>query len=253
MHTTSEPTPTHRQSPIVCGNSDDATRVGAALARSAHQPLIIVDAIGSLPVPVTAGTPAPLPDMFAGHVTIPGTLLPDREVEVEAHAVYASRVASLTQTARERDAMLIVLESSARRSMGLVRSLAVRLAMSATVPVLVIRESVSIRRWLEGKDVLRLMVAIDHSPSANAALEWAHTFAGELPVEVAAASLDPAVKSVGWRGAFSVIETAVQWHADVLVTACTSLRRGARFWRPSPPEILIDQSPINIAMVPGDG
>lgn len=237
---------------IVCNASAQAARAAIALAGRDHRRVIVVDPLGPVPEPTIAGAPVPLPEVYATDL-LSRLDVPERVsgADVEARTIYGFPVPTLTEIARAENAGLLVVGAEAHHRRRLLRSLSVRVALGATVPVLAVREADSIERWLDRRRVLRVVVAIDRSPAAKAALEWASAFAGDLPIDVVAAGLDPAVKPADWEGEDAVLEIAAKGQADLLVVGIRCATSPlARWWRRSPAERLIDEAPMNVAAVP---
>lgn len=237
---------------IVCNASAQAARAAIALAGRDHRRVIVVDPRGPVPAPTIAGAPVPLPEVFSTDL-LSRLDVPEQAsgADVEVRTIYGFPVPALTGIARAESAALLVVGAEAHRHRRLLRSLPVRVAIRATVPVLAVREADSIERWLDRKSVLRVMVAIDRSPAAKLALEWASAFAGDLPIDVVAAGLDPAVKPADWQAEDAVLEIATKWQADLLVVGIRCATNPlARWWRRSPAERLIAEVPMNVVAVP---
>lgn len=94
--------------------------------------------------------------------------------EVEEILAFDPADKALVQLARQRGVGLLVVSSEGRRgrSRWLLGSVAERVAESAPVATLVVREAGPLVGWARGERVLRVFVGVDFSSSADAALQW---------------------------------------------------------------------------------
>jgi nucleotide-binding universal stress UspA family protein len=95
---------------------------------------------------------------------------------------------AVTKYAHQHGIEWIVVSAVGRRGERLTRlgSTSDRIAQTAGVPVLVARNAAPFREWSAGVRALRLVVGIDLSTSADAALRWVETLTASGPCEVTA-------------------------------------------------------------------
>ena len=93
---------------------------------------------------------------------------------------------ALLSLAREREATLLVVSSrghgdSRRYGIG---GTSERIALDAPLPLLVVRDAEPFERWARGDRALRVVVGVDSSASAAAAVRWTTAFAAAGPCDV---------------------------------------------------------------------
>lgn len=88
--------------------------------------------------------------------------------------------------ARELDARLVVVGALGRRGAGAWRmgSTADRIAQSSAGPTLVVRDEAPFLAWLRGERALKIVVGVDPSATADAAIAWAGQFAAAKACEI---------------------------------------------------------------------
>lgn len=84
-------------------------------------------------------------------------------------------VLALTRSAEREEVQLLVVGAVGHSMLErvLLGSVAERVAMQSTKPVLVVRDDVPWRAWAAGQRPLRVLVGFDPGPSAATALDWA--------------------------------------------------------------------------------
>ncbi|HUH00714.1 MAG TPA: universal stress protein [Kofleriaceae bacterium] len=160
---------------IVCGTdfsacADAAAGAAAALARRLELPLILVHVTAQ-----RASDP--------GYEEVSARLRAETEAlqarfDLEIEAVLEPGVAHerLAALAVGRNARMIVVASLGEQKprRWLLGSVAERVAQSSPVPTLVVRDGAILEAWARGERSLRVMVGVQLSPTARAALEWAN-------------------------------------------------------------------------------
>ncbi len=101
--------------------------------------------------------------------------------------VIAGRPAeTLVESAESAFAELIVVSALGKRGESRVRlgRTADQVARLARHPVLVVRQADPFRAWSSGERPLRVLAAVDQSPTSDAALEWVRDCASAAPIAV---------------------------------------------------------------------
>lgn len=167
------------QQPILCGTdfSEPATQaanVAATFAQRLGAPLLLVHGVderGDIPSLYWPGFMEELrPRLGAEAERL--RLLGATVEEKLAGGVPDDGVA---KCAEQADARLIVLGSSGLGAVGrwMLGGVSERIAETAWVPTLVLRESARIGDWARGGAPLRVFVGADFTPASDAALSWA--------------------------------------------------------------------------------
>ncbi|WP_397381857.1 universal stress protein [Prosthecobacter sp.] len=170
-----------------------AANVAAALAKKLQLPLRLVHAaqdyivMGDLPVVVPDDHPV------REQLKKEAERLRGTGIQVAEELRHGSASFEIIDAAAEQPTQMIVLSSAGRGMAGrwLIGSVAERVAESAAVPTLVVRQGDLLLDWLQGEGVLRLLCGVDFSASADAAIALLQTFATQGKVEVAAAYVQP--------------------------------------------------------------
>lgn len=192
---------------ILCGTdlsepSRAAIRASAALAGALDEPLWIAHATGD----TGASLDGPLREMLRSAAAT--------SLEREASGIAAvlpgakTRVmdgappAALLATAGELRAGLVVVASAGHGASPLYRvgGTSERLAASAKVPVLVVRDPAPFEAWRRRERPLRVVVGVSFSASAAAAIRWARSLAAGGPCELVAVHLYYADEARGRYG-----------------------------------------------------
>ena len=110
---------------------------------------------------------------------------------IDVHCEVGSPDQVLLATAARADASLIVVAAFGHREGGSEQlgSQVDRVAQLATVPVLVVRSPGPFEAWVHKVRPLRVLVGVDASPSADAALQFVHELTKFGPCDVTAAHL----------------------------------------------------------------
>lgn len=93
----------------------------------------------------------------------------------------------LVEAATRVGSVLLVVSSlgrTRRHGRWLVGSVAERVAQTATVPVLVVRDGRSLIAWASGTRALRVVVGVDDGAPARAALDWVGTLRQQVPCDL---------------------------------------------------------------------
>ncbi|BDG02281.1 universal stress protein [Anaeromyxobacter oryzae] len=93
---------------------------------------------------------------------------------------------ALASLARAEHATLIVVSSKGRGDSSRFRvgGTSERIAFEAPVPVLVVRDAAPFEAWARGERALRVVVGVDESVSAAAAIRWTRSLAAAGPCDV---------------------------------------------------------------------
>jgi nucleotide-binding universal stress UspA family protein len=95
--------------------------------------------------------------------------------------------AHLVDTARRAQSALLVVSALGRtrqHARWLLGSIAERVAQTATVPVLVVRDGRGLIEWASGTRPLRVMVGVDDGAPARAALDWVGELRQQAPCDL---------------------------------------------------------------------
>jgi nucleotide-binding universal stress UspA family protein len=93
----------------------------------------------------------------------------------------------LVETATRVGSILLVVSSlgrTRRHARWLLGSVAERVAQTATLPVLVVRDGRGLIEWASGTRALRIVVGVDDGAAARAALDWAGTLRQQAPCDL---------------------------------------------------------------------
>ena len=93
---------------------------------------------------------------------------------------------SLASYAEERDAALVVVSSTGHRKGSVVRMAGTseRIAVESRRPVLVVRDSAPFTRWARGERPLRIVLAVDFTPTSEPAIRVVRFLRAAGPTEV---------------------------------------------------------------------
>lgn len=132
------------------------------------------------------------------------TSLREKDLDVVESVRPGPSAASLAQWAEDQKARLIVVPHERRRTPWWRRaSLAVQVAGRARTPILVLRETESLRPWMDEKRPLNVLVAYNFTASADAALRWVKELTRVGPCEVVLTYVNQPVEDyirIGARG-----------------------------------------------------
>ncbi len=187
---------------ILCGTdftpaAAEAVRVASGWARATREELLLVHAL--------APGSAELQTKLAEQLTAEASALiaagvPSR-CALETGTIH-EQIIALAQRSR---AALVVLGALGRRagSGWKLGSTADLVARGVRAPLIVVREPAPLERWLAGSAPLKVAVAYEISPTADAALAWAAGLARLAPIElvlVHAYSLEDERRKRGLKG-----------------------------------------------------
>jgi nucleotide-binding universal stress UspA family protein len=182
--------------PIVCGTdfsepARQAANVAAGLARKIGAPCVVVHGVderGEIPAPYWLGimerSRPPLHEEAERLRQLGGT--------VEEKLVGGVPNEGLAKFAEMADARLVVVASSGTGALGrfIVGSISERIAETAWVPTLVVRDAAVLEAWLRDGQPLRTFVGADFTPNSEAALKWVKELAQIGPCAVTVAYVD---------------------------------------------------------------
>lgn len=94
--------------------------------------------------------------------------------EIQGHVLTGVASEALGRFAADHDARLLVVASQGYSASPVYRvgGTSERIALSARVPVLVVRDAAPFWAWAEGKRPLRALVGVDATASSDAAIRW---------------------------------------------------------------------------------
>ena len=182
--------------PIICGtdfsdNAAHAVTAACAIATRLGAPLVLVhslDELGEIPSPYR-------PEMCApAHERLRRTAdeLRQAGVEVEEKLLDGVPNDGIGAYAENRHARLIVLAASGTGALGrwVLGSVAERVAESASVPTLVVRNATPFEQWARNDRPLKILAGIDFSPPSDAALRTLAELREAAPCEIELAFVD---------------------------------------------------------------
>ena len=190
--------PAPRSGCIVCGtsftdSSAQAVEVAAAIAKSTHEPLVLVHALNEGP---QEALPGELRESLALYAR---ARYHDERERVRASGVemiegfsVGAPAAVLLNQAVVHQARLIVMAASGERPVS--RSprgtVAEQVAEAAGTPSLTVRKAEPFLRWIKGERRLRILVGADLSAPSDTALRWINEFRSIAPCELVVVHLD---------------------------------------------------------------
>jgi nucleotide-binding universal stress UspA family protein len=170
---------------ILCGTdftpaAAEAVRVAALWARALQEELVLAHALGDS----TPELRAKLEEQLA----IESRALVEQGLGARCALGVGPSHSELVRLAQESQASLVVLGALGRRAGGSWKlgSTADRVAQACRRPLFVVRAAAPVEEWLAGKRTLKVAVAFEASPTADAALVWAAGLARIAPVELVA-------------------------------------------------------------------
>ncbi len=182
--------------PIVCGTdfsepAQHAANVAAALAKRIGTNLLLVHGIderGEIPEHhwrrfIAEDRP---------HLAAEAKRLRTSGVTVEERLAGGVPDDGVARCAEKVDGRLIVVASSGMSAAGrwLMGSISERIAETAWVPTLVVRDADVMEAWLRDERPLRVFVGADFTPTSEAALRWAEELTKIAPCEVTVGYVD---------------------------------------------------------------
>lgn len=175
-----------------------AADIAAAMAKKLSLPLRLMHCaqdyvvMGDLPVVVPDDEP------IREQLQQEAVRLRATGIEVIADFRHGNASFAVVAAASEQATKMIVLGSVGKGMAGrwLVGSVAERVAESASVPTLIVRQPDLLLDWLNGSMSLRLLCGVDFTASADAAIAAVQTFVALGQVEVEAAYVRPAADPV---------------------------------------------------------
>lgn len=113
-------------------------------------------------------------------------------VALEERLLGAAPDDGVARCAEEAGAGVIVVASSGMGAMGrlLIGSISERIAETARVPTLVVRDPAVLIAWLRGQYPLKVFVAADFTPTSDAALHWAEGLTQIAPCQITVGFID---------------------------------------------------------------
>lgn len=197
--------------PIVCGTDFSATateaiNIAAAMARQLASRLVLVHAeqfyrsLVSDPMVIEAAI-----SQRRGELNCEAQRLRDLGTQVEEEFLSGSPFYELVTAATKSKAQLIVVGAIGH---GLARrlflgSVAERTAEASPVPTLVVRPKSTLAAWIDGKNVLKILVGYDFSAASDAALGWVNELGkiGKLETNVLYTNWPPdEARRLGYEG-----------------------------------------------------
>ena len=141
---------------------------------------------------------------------------------------------------------LIVVGSSGKGAAErwILGSISERIAETAAIPTLVVREAAPLEAWARGERPLKILVAADFTATSDAALRWVGEIRGVGPCEITLCFVDHAPNDLGQLGvldAMGLVEDTPESQAK----REHELRAKAAHW--------LGVKPIVMRVVPGSG
>ncbi|HSP16545.1 MAG TPA: universal stress protein [Thermoanaerobaculia bacterium] len=188
---------------VVCGTDfSDAAReavaVAAKLSCRMKQSLLLVHAVVPQPGDPIAVDLEPARAAMAEALERDAAELRTAGLEVTTRAVIGWADEVLTRVASDIDADLMVLGAIGHRrgAHWLIGSVAENVAKTTPTPLLLVRDRQSLDRWIEGQEVLRVVLATDFSPVSDFALDWLQKLSSIGPTEALLTYVaNPAIES----------------------------------------------------------
>src|SRR5688572_2389611 len=176
--------------PIICGTdfsepSQHAANVAVALARRLAAPLVLVHGVderGDIPSNYWARFMAE----DRPELNKEAARLRELGAEVTAELVGGVPDDGVAQYAGKARAALIVLGSGGKGTIErwILGSAAERIAESATMPVLIVRDPLPLEGWARNERALRVFVGADFTSASDAALRWVAKLLQAGPCEI---------------------------------------------------------------------
>ncbi len=182
--------------PIICGTdfskpAQHAANVAAALAKRLGTHLLLVHGIderGEIPYhhwPRLVATDRP-------RLTCEADRLRTSGLTVEERLLGGVPDDGVVRCAEKADARMIVVASSGMGAAGrwLMGSISERIAETAWLPTLVVRDGAVLEAWLRDERALKVFVGADFTPTSDAALRWVEELAKIAPCEITVGYVD---------------------------------------------------------------
>ena len=202
---------------IVCGtdfsaHAAEAADVAAAIAKRLGDSLVLIHAIDDSALGVSY--PEIYCELFARdreRLLAEAERLRKSGAEIVDELIAGSPSRVLPAVAERKPTRLLVVSSLGHvaPSRFFAGSVAERTAETASVPTLVMRKGGALAAWARGGQHLRVVVAHDFSPSADAALAWVKQLQQIGPCEIAVVHVDwppTEMQRLGVSGPISLIE-----------------------------------------------
>lgn len=188
-------TPTLHQ-PIVCGTdfSEPAQRaadIAALFARQTGAGLLLVHGIDER----AEFPPNVWPRLIAEdtpRLAAEGERLRAAGFALDERIVGAAPDDGVVRCAAKAGAGMIVVASSGLGAVGrwIMGSVSERIAETAAVPTLVVREPAALESWLRGERPLRVFIAADSAPGSALVLQWAQELTRIAPCDITVGHVD---------------------------------------------------------------
>jgi len=183
--------------PIVCGtdfseNSACAADAACAIAKRLFAPVRLVHVTHVRNAGGSSGTSSSIYDSARDRLRAHAEELRARfEIDVESMMEVGNPDERLVAVADDLKARLLVIAALGehKQKRWLVGSVAERVAQSASVPVLVVRDGRSIEAWALGDRSLRVMVGVELTATSKAALGWARDLTAIGPLDLLVAQI----------------------------------------------------------------
>lgn len=184
--------------PIICGTdfsepAQNAANVAVMLAKRLGTRLVLVHGVderGEIPPPYW-------PRFMAEdrpHLTAEAARLRELGADVQEELVGGVPDEGVAKSAEQAGARLIVLGSGGKGTLDrwVLGSAAERIAESATVPTLIVRDSAPFEAWAQGERALKIFVGADFTPVSDSALRWVAELRQIAPCEITLGFVDRA-------------------------------------------------------------
>jgi nucleotide-binding universal stress UspA family protein len=198
--------------PIFCGTdfsepAQHAANAAAALAKRIGTPLVLIhgaDERGEIP---RQYWPA-LIDEQRPHLVAEAARLRAVGAEVQEKFTGGVPEEGVAKDAEQAQARLIVLGSGGKGTFDrwVLGSAAERIAETAAVPTLVVRDAVPLEAWAGGERPLKVFVGADFTPSSDAALRWVAELRQLGPCEITLGFVDRAPEEHGQLAVYDAFD-----------------------------------------------
>ena len=170
---------------IVCAthftdSSFAAVRVAAGLARKHRQPLWLVSVLAARP---EDGSVSPVNDALL----LEAAALASDGVEASTAVLHGSIEEAVGQFCAQKKATLLVIGDTSKNTRAMFASTLDKFAYNVELPLLVVRDSAPLERWVKGPAPLKVMLALDHTWSSAVARDWVSRLAEYGAIELVAA------------------------------------------------------------------
>lgn len=154
----------------------ESAGAAAAIAHRMQRELFLVHVIEGAALATAAGAPSTAEGHAMALLSAQAARLTKAYANLSVHlaVLRGSAVQSLVEFAETKEASLLTVSSQGHRTAPLFRvgGTSERVALESRRPVMVLRQPQTFERWALAERPLRVLVGVDDSESAGAAIEW---------------------------------------------------------------------------------